>query len=202
MKTIYQLLALGLSAIILTACQTTPRYSTQTAQLPQQPADVQTEPEQPATKVQVIPYPEQEIISESQPLPEAPQPANPPRIILPEPTTSTAPKLRDGRGIAAYDKLMQDYISHLRGNDLAAAESDLIHAQRIAPQSADVYRELSRIANLKKQGSSAEAFARKGLTFAQTDVQRKQLWQQILQSAQMRNNVILMKQAQQQLTNF
>jgi hypothetical protein len=123
-------------------------------------------------------------------------------VILPEQTPTPNRHLKNGHGIAAYEKLMQDYLQSLRKNNLIAAEQQLIQAQRIAPQSADVYRELARLANLKKQAANAEALARKGLTFAQNNVQRKQLWQQILQSAQQQNKAALIQQAQQNIAKY
>lgn len=181
---------------ILAGCQTTPPTVSQSPSLPK---DKAPETQQPTdTKVKITPFPENGIQSQSQPLPPAP---TPPRVILP-PQTKSQSNLKDGRGIAAYQKLMQDYLQSLRKNDIASAENFLIQAQRIAPQSADVYRELARLANLKKQGASAEAFARKGLTFAQNNAQRKQLWQQVLQSAQLRNNTVLIQQAQQNIAKY
>ncbi|GAA5006079.1 tetratricopeptide repeat protein [Acinetobacter puyangensis] len=189
------------AAAILAGCQTTPNSVSQSAPAAKDTAPAPQQSTETSSKVQVTPFPENGIHSQSQPLPPAPVASVPPRVILP-PQTSIPSNLKDGRGIAAYQKLMQDYLQSLRNNDIASAESYLIQAQRIAPQSADVYRELARLANLKKQGASAEAFARKGLTFAQNNAQRKQLWQQILQSAQLRNNVVLIQQAQQNIAKY
>ena len=119
---------------------------------------------------------------------------NPPRLILPKQPKS-AVQLKNGQSIPAYQKLMNDYIAYLRQNNLLAAEHALTQAQRIAPQSSDVYRELSRLANLKGQYLSAEAFARKGLMYALSNVQRKLLWQQIQFSAAKRNDAALIQQA-------
>ena len=85
---------------------------------------------------------------------------------------------------------------------MSDAESNLLQAQRMAPQSAEVYRELARLANLRKQGSNAEALARKGLSFAQNNTMRKQLWEQILQSAKLRNNTNLTRQATQMMQRY
>lgn len=198
--------ALCVLVLGIVGCQSTPsNLEQQVNKLPAQKGqDKPTVKEQ--AQVKVTPYPESGIVQQSQPLPTVYQPsvtAQPPRVILPEPTHQANHRnLKDGRGIAAYSKLMQDYMQSLKQNNLGAAENYLIQAQRMAPQSAEVYRELARLSNLKQQGASAEAFARKGLTFAQNNVQRKQLWQQILQSAQLRNNVILMQQAQQNISKY
>lgn len=127
--------------------------------------------------------------------------SNPPRLILPKQPKSPVP-LKTGQAIPAYQKLMKDYVGYLRQNNLIAAEQALTQAQRIAPQSSDVYRELSRIANLKKQYRSAEAFARKGLMYALSNVQRKLLWQQIQLSAVKRNDAALLQQANLALTQL
>lgn len=184
----------------MVGCQTTPIQTT----IVKPKAEIEiTEPN--PSKIVVTPLPDSGITRESQPLPNSypTQPQTIPRIILPEQhQNQPRQNLKDGRGVPAYNKLMQDYQTSLRNNDLDTAESHLIQAQRIAPQSADVYRELARLANLNKQGASAEALARKGISFAQNNAQRKQLWQQILQSAQLRNNALLIQQAQQNIARY
>lgn len=197
---LFRFSALFATSMILVGCQTTPIIQAEPV-LPK--ATIPPESVQPESKVKVIPYPDSGIRTESQPLPSGSNSsASPPRVILPEQIPQPHRQLRDGRGIAAYQKAMQDYNQFLRQNNLVDAEKNLLQAQRIAPQSADVYRELARLANLRKQGSNAEAFARKGLSFAQTQVQRKQLWQQILLSAQIRQLPILIQQAQQQIARY
>ena len=187
-----------LGTLTLTACQSTPIPPKVT---PVQPPIVKSEP---PPRVQVTPYPDSGIERQSQPLPTTPPVIKKPQTVIIPPTT--VPKvnttLKDGRGIPAYSKLMQDYIQSLKQNNIAEAEKLLLQAQRIAPQSADVYRELARLANLRKQASNAEAFARKGLTFAQNNVQQRQLWEQILQSAQLRNDAILIQTAKQQISTL
>ncbi|KAA8734752.1 hypothetical protein F4V57_03030 [Acinetobacter qingfengensis] len=186
---------------MLAGCQSLPPQTS--GQIEQPKSEQKAEPEQ---KVKTAPYPDDGIRRESKPLPSIPvqQPStqSPPRVILPAPKPQPKQQLKDGRGVAAYQKLMSDYLVNLRNNRLSAAENNLIQAQRIAPQSADVYRELARLANLRQQGANAEAMARKGLTFAQNNTQRKQLWQQILQSAQIRNNNALIQQAQQNINRY
>lgn len=190
-------LSLGLlSCFFIVGCQTTPAPVQSTVKQPQ--AVIVTSPSPETTKVITTPYPDSGIRRESQPLPST----TPPRVILPEQQPTPQRNLKDGRGVAAYEKLMQDYLQSLNKGDLANAESQLLQAQRIAPQSADVYRELARLANLRKQAANAEALARKGLTFAQNNVQRKQLWQQILQAAQLRNNAALIQQAQRNIAKY
>lgn len=190
-----------MTSVLFIGCQSTAMIQTTPAQ-PQ--ATIEPVKEEP--RVKITPYPDADIKRETQPLPHVVAtpvpPRTPPRIILPEQKPAPVRQLKDGHGIAAYDKLMQNYLHALKQNNLIEAEKNLLQAQRIAPQSADVYRELARLANLRKQGSNAEAFARKGLTFAQNTTQHKQLWQQILHSAQLRNNTLLIQQAQQKIAQY
>lgn len=198
--TLFKYSALIVASVVLVGCQTTPIIQAEPV-VPK--ATLPPQPEPPESKVKIIPYPDSGIRKESQPLPSQNSPQiYPPRVILPEQTPQPQRQLRDGRGVAAYQKAMQDYQQFLRQNNLIEAEKNLLQAQRIAPQSAEVYRELARLANLRKQGSNAEAFARKGLSFAQTQMQRKQLWQQILHSAQIRQLPVLIQQAQQQIARY
>ena len=177
-------------------CQSTPVIQPE----PITPKITLPEVQEPESKVKVIPYPPSDIVRESQPLPPIQQPT---RVILPvEPKSPPTRQLKDGQGIPAYTNAFNRYTEALRQNNLAEAEKNLLQAQRIAPQSADVYRELARLANLRKQGGTAEAFSRKGLSFAQNNVQRKQLWEQILQSAKIRQSAVLIQQAQQQIAKF
>lgn len=189
-------------SVMLVGCQSNTAIKTEPA-----PAQISVEPPKEEPRVKITPYPDSGIKRETQPLPRittqpAPVISSPPRVILPEQKPAPVRQLKDGHGIAAYDRLMQNYLQALKQNNLVEAEKNLLQAQRIAPQSADVYRELARLANLRKQASNAEAFARKGLTFAQSNVQNKQLWQQILHSAQLRNNTLLIQQAQQKIAQY
>lgn len=185
----------SLSLVGLVGCQSLPSTSNPPTTKTEKQAE--EKPKEKESKVVVTALPDDGIRRESQPLP----PRQPPRVILPENQNNTK-KLKDGQGVPAYQNLMQSYLKNLRQNNLKEAESSLIQAQRIAPQSAEVYRELARLANLRKQGSSAEAFARKGLSFAQNNTIRKQLWEQILESAKLRNNANLARQAQQMMQRY
>lgn len=185
----------SLSLVGLVGCQSLPS----TSNTPAAKTETRSEekPKEKESKVVVTALPDDGIRRESQPLPSR----QPPRVILPKNQNNTK-KLKDGQGVPAYQNLMQSYLKNLRQNNLKEAENSLIQAQRIAPQSAEVYRELARLANLRKQGSSAEAFARKGLSFAQNNTIRKQLWEQILESAKLRNNANLARQAQQMMQRY
>jgi hypothetical protein len=193
------LLLIGI-ALSLNGCHTLDSRSTPAKVAPA----VDNKTAEDASRVKISKYPDSGIVIESLPLPTSePSPVTPsPKVLIPAAKKVPPQKLKDGRGIAAYQKAMDDYVVNLSHKNLAAAESNLIQAQRIAPQSADVYRELARLANLKQQARNAEAFARKGLTFAQNNTQRKQLWQQILHSAQLQKNTTLIQQAQQNISRY
>ena len=187
----FKLSLVGAMAIVFVGCQSTPIGNP--ASTPKEEKKAEEKSEKSDSKVVVTPFPDDGIRRESQPLP--------PRLILPE-NQNNHKKLKDGKGVPAYQNLMQSYLKNLRQNNLSDAESNLLQAQRMAPQSAEVYRELARLANLRKQGSNAEALARKGLSFAQNNTMRKQLWEQILQSAKLRNNTNLTRQATQMMQRY
>ena len=187
----FKLSLVGAIAIVFVGCQSTPIGNP--ASTPKEEKKAEEKSDKSDSKVVVTPFPDNGIRRESQPLP--------PRLILPE-NQNNHKKLKDGKGVPAYQNLMQSYLKNLRQNNLSDAESNLLQAQRMAPQSAEVYRELARLANLRKQGSNAEALARKGLSFAQNNTMRKQLWEQILQSAKLRNNTNLTRQATQMMQRY
>ncbi|WP_374295281.1 hypothetical protein [Acinetobacter sp.] len=193
----FKLTLVGAMTIVFVGCQSTPTNPPETLPKVKQDQKTSQKTQKDTSKVVVTPLPDDGIRRESQPLPSR----QPPRLILPE-NQKNHQHLKDGQGVPAYQNLMQSYLGNLRQNKLKVAESSLLQAQRIAPQSAEVYRELARLANLRKQASSAEAFARKGLSFAQNNTMRKQLWEQILQSAKLRNNANLTRQATQMMQRY
>lgn len=122
------------------------------------------------------------------------------------PSTVPAPRpvqpkvmLRDGSNIPAFSKLMTQAHQQIQANQLNAAEQTLIQAQRMAPQSAAVYARLSEVALKKRQGSNAEAMARKGLMLTNNPRQQHAFWQLILASAELQNNAALASQARTQI---
>ncbi len=71
---------------------------------------------------------------------------------------------------------------------MVEAERYALQAQRLAPQAAETYLFLALTANHKQQYSNAESLARRGLSFAQSQAMKKQLWLVILKAGQQRNN--------------
>lgn len=122
-----------------------------------------------------------------------------PSIVTPPPTPQPKVTLRDGSNIPAYGMLMNKAQQQIQANQLESAEQTLIQAQRMAPQSATVYAYLSEIAIKKRQGSNAEAMARKGLMLANSPKQQHAFWQLISISAELQNNAALAGQAKTQM---
>ena len=82
------------------------------------------------------------------------------------------------------------------------AETSAVQAQRLAPQASETYLYLGLIANRKNQPARADAFALRGLSYAQTNAMKKQLWQVRLKAAQLQKNTKAIQQAQQALKKF
>lgn len=157
----------------------------------------------PASTPPVAPAKPQNNEAKRTPLPEYAEPAIQSQRL---PSTMPAPRpvqpkvvLRDGSTIPAFGKLMAQAQQQIQANQLNAAEQTLIHAQRMAPQSAAVYARLSEVALKKRQGGNAEAMARKGLMLTSNPRQQHAFWQLILASAELQNNAALASQARGQM---
>jgi hypothetical protein len=107
--------------------------------------------------------------------------------------------LRDGSNIPVFRVLINKAQQQLQANQLNEAEQTLIQAQRMAPQSTAVYAYLSEVAIKKRQGSNAEAMARKGLMLTNNPRQQSAFWQLILVAAQIQNNPALIAQARENI---
>lgn len=130
------------------------------------------------------------------PLESTPLPGNAPtRAAPPQPTVN----LRDGSNIPAFRSLIEQARQQIDANQLDSAEQTLIQAQRMAPQSTAVYAYLSEVAIDKRQGSNAEAMARKGLMLTNNPRQQRAFWQLILSAAQLQNNAVLAAQAKEKI---
>ncbi len=190
-------LGLAAAALLLGACQSTPVL---------QPA--KTTPVAPASKAgntRTAPAAIHENGAKRTPLNDAAQPPlqssnlpsssgiSPPKVAQPNVI------LRDGSNIPAFRVLITRAQQQIQSAQFDAAEQTLIQAQRMAPQSTAVYAYLSQVALGKKQGSNAEAMARKGLMLTRNPRQQHAFWQLILAAAQLQNNPALASQAQQQM---
>ena len=123
------------------------------------------------------------------------------KIVIPE-QKPQAQKFDDGRNLPAFKKLMQQTQQAYSKQQYNQAEATATQAQRLAPQAAETYLYLGMIANRKNQPARADAFALRGLSYAQTNTMKKQLWQVRLKSAQLQKNSKAIQQAQQALKKF
>ncbi|MDC5528051.1 tetratricopeptide repeat protein [Acinetobacter baumannii] len=108
----------------------------------------------------------------------------------------------DGSQLPAFKTLMQKTEQAYKNQQWSEAERYALQAQRLAPQAAETYLFLALTANHKQQYSNAESLARRGLSFAQSQAMKKQLWLVILKSGQQRNNPKTVQEAQQALKAF
>ncbi|ENK7511823.1 tetratricopeptide repeat protein, partial [Acinetobacter baumannii] len=104
--------------------------------------------------------------------------------------------------LPAFKTLMQKTEQAYKNQQWSEAERYALQAQRLAPQAAETYLFLALTANHKQQYSNAESLARRGLSFAQSQAMKKQLWLVILKAGQQRNNPKTVQEAQQALKAF
>lgn len=171
----------GLLILSLVGCQTMPE-----PQKPVSPAKPAAEKPKAQTPdgVVITPYERPEIKRQ--------------KIVIPEQKPKSS-KLDDGRNLPAFKSLMQQTQQAYTKQQFAKAESTVMQAQRLAPQAPETYLYLGMIANRKNQPARADAFALRGLSYAQSRAMKKQLWQVRLKSAQQQKNAKAIQQAQQAL---
>lgn len=170
------------STATIVACQSLPEQPTPQP-VPEKPKTVTT-PE----GVVIRPYEREEIKRQSL------------QVVVPQ--QSVRQKLEDGRRLPAFQKLMQQTKVAYKQGQFNQAETAALQAQRLAPQAAETYLYLALIANQKKQSANAEALARRGLSYAQSDAMKRQLWLVIQKAAQQQNNAKSLAQAQQALKDL
>jgi hypothetical protein len=196
-KTALHLLCLAAVSVLLSACQSSPVLPpSKASSLPQSQAE---ENPHPAASAMM------ENGAKRTPLSEAAQPPLQ-SSSLPSPTGVSPPRvaqpnvvLRDGSNIPAFRVLINRAQQQIQSAPEDSAEQTRNQAQRMAPQSTAVYAYLSQVALAKRQGSNAEAMARKGLMLTRNPRQQHAFWQLILAAAQLQNNATLATQAQQQM---
>lgn len=170
-------LSLGVCLMALVGCQSVPTPEQKTEVSNKAPIN---KPIQAPDGVVIHPYDVPEIKRK--------------QIILPE-QKAPSQKFDDGRNLPAFQKLMQQTQTAYAKGELNQAESLANQAQRLAPQSAESFLYLALIANRKNQAVNAQALAQRGLSYAQTDAMKKQLWQVILKSGQKQNNTATVNKA-------
>lgn len=105
--------------------------------------------------------------------------------ILPPPVVMSSPKkLADGRDVPAVQGLLATASEYLQQGKLEEAAVSLERAQRLAPQSAMVYLRLAEVRLQQGRGMEAEQLARKGLSYAQGNVQQAALWGVVAEAAE------------------
>lgn len=122
------------------------------------------------------------------------------RVVVPQ--QKATQQFNDGKQLPAFKSLMQktqQAYSQMKWDD---AERYALQAQRLAPQAPETFLFLAMVANQKGQYASGESLARRGLSFAQSNPMKKQLWLNILNAAQKQNNAKSIQQAQQALKSL
>lgn len=119
------------------------------------------------------------------------------QVVVPE--QKSQQKFEDGRSLPAFKQLMQQTQQAYKQGRWNDAEAAALRAQRLAPQSAETFLFLALVANQKNQPANAEALARRGLSYAQTQAMKKQLWGAVAKAGQKQNNSKTVQQAQQAL---
>lgn len=122
-------------------------------------------------------------------------------VVVPN-TTATKQNFDDGRQLSAYQALIKQTHDAFKQGKWDEAEKTAMHAQRLAPQSSESFMYLAMIANHKNQSKNAESLAKRGLSYAQSDSMKRQLWSIILKSAQQQKNNALITEAQTALKSF
>ena len=172
----------------LVGCQTTPQYKSKVTKPVEKPKT--SKPSVPTPDgVKITPYDHPEIKREKIP------------VVVPQQKVKSQ-KLDDGQNIPAFKNLMQQTQVSFQKGQWDAAERSALQAQRLAPQSAETFLYLARIANQKKQYANAESLARRGLGFAQSSAQKKMFWNVILQSGQQLKNQQTVAEALRQLQSL
>lgn len=120
------------------------------------------------------------------------------RIIIPEQKTQVQ-EFDDGRDLPAFKKLIQNTQTAYTNGKWNEAEAAATQAQRLAPQSAETFLYLGMIANRKNQPANAEALALRGLSYAQSNAMKKQLWNVVLKVGQIQKKTATISKAQNAL---
>lgn len=176
---------IGFALIGLVGCQTTFPPSSSTAQkTPETPKKVES-----SDGIKITPYDRPEIKREKIP-------------VVVQPQKKTQQKFDDGRQLPAFKLLMQQTQTAFKQGKWNEAEQAAMQAQRLAPQSSETFMYLALIANNKNQPKNAESLARRGLSYAQSETMKRQLWQIILKSGQSLNDNKIIQEAQARLKSI
>ncbi|ENX15711.1 hypothetical protein F895_02257 [Acinetobacter sp. CIP 64.2] len=166
-----------IGVLLLAGCTAAPE-KTPTKTAPTQPPKKVT---QPSSGVKITPYDQKEIKRQSVP------------VVVPQQKVQQT--FNDGSQLPAFKTLMQKTQVAYKQQQLAEAERYALQAQRIAPQATETYLYLALIADQRKEYANAEALARRGLSYAQSNAMKKQLWLIILKASEARGHKIQAQEA-------
>ncbi len=175
----------ALALLGVAGCQTAPLPQPEEQKLAPRPVpEVQATP----SGVKITPYEPEEIKRQKM------------QIVVPE--QKVQQQFKDGRELPAFRKMMLQTQTAYKQGQWSQAESYALQAQRLAPQSAETFLYLSMIANRQNKPANAEALARRGLSYAQSNPMKKQLWLNILKAAQSQKNSKSIQEAKTALNTF
>lgn len=174
----YKLAVIGLGLIGLVGCQSLPTPETNKAE--PTPSSEKKEIKTPSGVV-ITPYDREEIQRKKM------------QVVIPE--QRSRQQFDDGRKLPAFKKLMQKSQLAYKQGQWNQAEAAALQAQRLAPQAAETYLYLALVANKKNKPANAEALAQRGLSYAQSNTMKKQLWLAILKAAQQQKDPKTIQQA-------
>ena len=175
----------ALALLGVAGCQTAPPPQSEEHKLaPRTVPEVQATP----SGVKITPYEPEEIKRQKV------------KIVVPE--QKVQQHFKDGRELPVFRKMMLQTQTAYKQGQWSQAESYALQAQRLAPQSAETFLYLSMIANRQNKPANAEALARRGLSYAQSNPMKKQLWLNILKAAQSQKNSKSIQEAKTALNTF
>ena len=168
--------------LVRAGCTTTPQITATSPSNQTPTTNTQKKKVTPlSTGVKITPYDQKEIKRQNV------------QVVVPQ--QKVQQKFNDGSQLPAFRTLMQKTQVAYKQQQLAEAERYALQAQRIAPQASETYLYLAMIANQRKQYANAEALARRGLSYAQSNVMKKQLWYIVLRASEARNHPMKAQEA-------
>ncbi|MHA3057983.1 hypothetical protein ACX1NT_08695 [Acinetobacter sp. ANC 5584] len=176
-------------SLSLIGCSQLTQYPQSKHQQNTPPTEKKTAQHSHANSVQITPYQVPEIKRESIPVKN--------HSVHPQPAA-----IQDGSEKPVFRQLIQQARQALQQNNLTKAEHLALQAQRISPQAAQSYVILAQIAQKQRNYNHAEALLQRGLSLANDNATKKQLWLIRLQIAQTQHNQNAIQQAKRALQQF
>lgn len=135
------------------------------------------------------------------PVPVPAEPVQPPVVMphLPSPPSVAQPprQLADGSRVPAVQALLNAAQQQLAEGNLVGASASLERAQRLAPQSSQVYLRLADVRLRQQRPAEAEQLLRKSLAFTPDAGQQAQVWRQLAAVRQKMGNAVGAQEALQ-----